>query len=96
MLKEEYLNKKTELRKEAEKKQYNLDKEFVLSNTSVEIGDFVKDHLGTIKVEKIAVAYGFSRDYPEAVYYGVKYTKTGKSFKSKEKRNIWGSDAVNI
>lgn len=96
MNRSEYLLQRSVLRKEAEEKQYQLAKEFVLSNTNVKKGDFVVDHLGTIKVERITVAYGFSKDYPEASYYGVQYTKSGKPFKSGVKRSVWGGNVVNI
>jgi len=60
MNKSEYLTKRSELKAETEKKQSELAKEYALSNTTAKIGDFVKDHIGTIKVERITAGYDFS------------------------------------
>ena len=95
MNKTEYLAKKLKLKAEAEEKQHQLAKEYVLSNTTIRVGDFVADHIGTIKVEKITIGYGFSRDNPKAIYYGLQYTKSGKPFKSGAKRSVWAGNVVN-
>ncbi len=94
MTKEEYLDKKREIRKEYNEKVYELAKEFVMSNTDIKRGDFVKDHIGTVKVEVIKPSYGLTKNVPQATYYGVMYTKAGKPFKSGEKRAVWGGNLI--
>ncbi len=90
----DYLSKKAEIKRRHGKELSNLAMEFVTKNTTTKIGDIVTDHIGSVKVERIECAYGFSDDYPIAVYHGTCYTKTGKPFKSGEERSIWGNNIV--
>lgn len=93
MNKAEYLKRRAELNEEAKANRSKLAKEYVLSNTTVKVGDFVKDHVGTIKVERIAPSIkGFAKDFPELIYFGTAYTKSGKPFKNGEKRNVYESN----
>jgi len=64
-----------------------LAKEFALSNNNVKIGDFVTDHMHTIKVERIFVTKLHS--IPTCVYTGPRYTKAGKPTKRPESCQVY-------
>lgn len=96
MNKTEYLNKKKALSRKHENENKDLAKEFVLANARAEIGDVVTDHIGNVKVEMITPAMGFGNQWPEGVYHGTQYTKTGNPFKSGDKRNVWGGNIVSV
>ena len=49
--------------------------------------DLITDHIDTIKVEKISSSTLYNK--PFCIYYGVRYTQTGKPFKSGEKRRVY-------
>lgn len=94
MKKEEYLNKKSALKSEHENAVRKLAMEFVKSNSDIMVGDFIKDHIGTIKVESISVGFGFSKDFPDPLFRGQQYTTKGKPFKNYDPRTVWGGNVV--
>lgn len=90
MTEEEYIKRKEELAKEFDEKKEKLNREFVLSNTDVKVGDIVSDGHHTIKVDKIIIeAPYFGCSVPSASYKGVRLTKQLKPFKSGESGCIW-------
>ncbi|MDP8268314.1 MAG: hypothetical protein P9L97_06245 [Candidatus Tenebribacter davisii] len=92
MNKAEYLDKKNLLNRKHQEENSFLAKQFVLTNAKAKIGEFVTDHTGTVKVERITATMGFAKDFPEGCYYGTCYTKAGKPFKSNEKRSVYGGN----
>ena len=92
MNKAEFLVKKKKLKLKYDNALAILSKDFITSNTIVEIGDIIKDHIGFVKCEQITVGYGFSTDFPVGVFTGPCYTKAGKPFKSGETRSVWGDN----
>ena len=88
MNKSEYLFKKKEARRKYDNEVSEIAKEYVKTNTKADVGDFVTDHIGTVKVEIITAGYGFTKDFPEGTYCGPCYTKAGKPFKSGERRSV--------
>lgn len=60
---------------------------YAFSNSDIEVGDIVTDHIGSIKVNTIEVTIGFGR-VPYCVYRGECYTKKSKRFKNGEIRVV--------
>ncbi len=94
MTKNEYCAEKRKLEQLHSQKMYDLNRKFVLSNTTVKRGDIVQDHIGSIKVEKIKHGISMTSSYPQVVYFGESYTKAGKPFKSGEKRAVWERNLI--
>ena len=70
MTKEEFYFKLDEKRENGTEVE-SLYKEFAFSNSNVKIGDFIKDHIGLIKVDKISfVSHTSVLDYPSCIYSG--------------------------
>lgn len=85
---EEYKEFKAEIDKEYQMKLRELAAIFATANSPVSVGDFVTDHIGTIKVEKVSLYLSLSKDVPSCVYYGPCYTKKNVLYKSGEKREV--------
>lgn len=66
--------------------------DYAEQNSSVEVGDFFTDHMGTIKVEKIQLHK--NPDRPSLVFFGSEYTKKMTQKKSKTKRKAWEINGV--
>ena len=85
MNKEQYSKKAHEIKERAEMDLRHLASDFCLEHNDVKIGDFFKDHIGTIKVAEIRIA--------EAnlccVYYGAEYTTKRQPKKNTKHRAAW-------
>lgn len=79
----EYDKRQQELYDQYVKDKRWLAQEFALSHSSVKKGDFVTDHIGTVKVESFQL---HSADVPSMIYIGTEYTKAGKPSKKDNKR----------
>jgi hypothetical protein len=90
---DEYKEKLAVIDKEHEARQFELAKEYALSNNSISAGDVITDHIGSIKVSSIAL-YMSHRSRPMCSYYGVQTTKKGKEYKSGAKRKVYQSNLV--
>jgi len=91
---EEYRKSVEEINQETDKKKLFIEREFAFSNSNVEVGDVVTDHVGSVKVENIK----FTRHglhVPYCVYYGVILNKTGKPNKKGETRAVHHINIVN-
>lgn len=86
---EEYKDLKQQLRDQCGKAERNLAYEYAQSHNSVKVGDFVTDHIGTIKVELMRLYFEYGSGIPALVYIGAEYTKAGKPFKSESKRSVY-------
>jgi len=87
---EEYRKIKKEITEECNLKTHNLRTEYVEKNKKFNIGDFVFNVTGIIKVEK--VSYEMSFDGIEIVYSGYRYKKNkGELLRTKDKKisSMW-------
>jgi len=94
MKRHEYLYKKKELEKNHQFAIQKLAREYVISNCEVKIGDKITDHIGSIIVEVINTGWGYTKEYPIAIFRGPEITKKGNFFKSGSKRSVWGDNRV--
>ena len=91
---EEYRSLKQQLRDQCEKAERNLAFEYAQSNNSVKVGDFVTDHIGTVKVELMRLYFEYGSGLPALVYSAPTYTKAGKPFKSESKRSVYQTNLI--
>lgn len=89
MEEQEYHEKIKDLRATFKSDMFKIDKEFALANSTLKVGDFATDSIGTIKIDTIRIGRSLGSDTPECVYYGVCYTKKGQPYKSGETRQVW-------
>jgi len=87
MTKEEYAYRKVGLEINHSKAKYLLDKEYAYVNSIVKIGDVIKDHRISIKVDHISIYRDIS-GYPCCSYTGSLLTKKGEPFKTGERDSI--------
>ena len=92
---EVYKKRQQELSYQYEKNKRWLSLEFAQSHSSINIGDFVTDHIGTIKVESFGLNTGYGRsDLPSMVYKGTEYTKAGKPRKDGSIRSVYQTNLI--
>ena len=84
---DEYKEKLKFLEKEFELKKGELNKTYALMNNPYKVGDVVKDHIGSIKIETILTTT--TNGIPCCVYYGMELKKDLTPKKNGEKRNLW-------
>jgi hypothetical protein len=65
---------------------------YAFSNNPYKIGDFITDHVGTIKIEKIKFSVYFGGS--ECVYIGTQYNKDGKVSKKQDRNTIYQSNII--
>jgi len=85
----EYDSQMKEIRDDYLVKCKKLRIQFVASNTTVRVGDVIKDHSGSIVVEKTGVNVPLT-GYPEPKFYGIELKKDGTPRKDKAKRWLFG------
>ena len=85
MNKEQYIQKAQEINDKAEMDLNDLASDYCLSHNDIKIGDFFRDHMGTIKVEEIRVAVANLC----CVYYGPEYTTKRQPKKNTKQRAAW-------
>ena len=88
----EYRQKCDEIRIRARTDTTNLMRRYAEDHSLVKLGDIVTDHIGSIRVD----GWSLYRDElcPSLVYSGMRYTKTGKPFKSREKTEVYQINLV--
>lgn len=97
---EEYKEKINELEKEFETKKITLWSTYASANNSVQIGDIITDHQGSLKVERIGTFIKNEQDAPsECYYYGIIVLKNGafKKVRGKdtfEYRKVYQSNII--
>jgi hypothetical protein len=84
---EEYKSELKRINEEFDLKKRLLATKYALSNTNYTVGDIVKDHIGTIKVEKIYTTMSFN--VPVCVYEGIELKKDGTPTKKGSKRQVY-------
>ncbi len=93
--KEDYKHKTLMLAEKHKEEVFQLKKKYAMANSSVQVGDMVTDHMGSVKVERIKIHTGYHvDDLPSCVYYGPCYTKSGRPFKSGERRGAYQANLV--
>lgn len=85
----EYKKKQDALSRKHHKEMALLATEFALANSPLKVGDFARDHIGTIKIERIRAV---DHTKPQCVYQGPCYTTKGVPFKSGESRWVYQSN----
>lgn len=70
----------------------DLQEMYAMSQSPFKIGDFVTDHIGTIKVERVDWEAAHQGRDVRCVYFGPCFTKAGKPFKSGECRAVYQSN----
>lgn len=68
---------------------------YALSNSIANIGDIVRDHIGTIVVDNVSVSRCFNK-YPECVYSGVLRKKNGDERKDGKRHDAWQSNVEEV
>jgi hypothetical protein len=91
MTKEQYYEKLKAIELEYDAMKKTLYREYAFANNPYKVGDFVTDHIGTIKIEKIQAYKAF--DLPSCVYTGTQYKKDGTLSK---KQNHTVVNQINI
>lgn len=83
MDKKEYMDLLKKINDDCEAAKKKLAHDYAVYNNEVTKGQFVEDHIGTIKVESISFCMGtIGNDFPQCIYSGPKVTKSGSPFKS--------------
>lgn len=73
----EYENGIKEIEENAKLKNDILTRDFCFSNNPHKVGDIIKDHVISMRIEKIKFQYGYYGSPPQCVYYGVIINKDG-------------------
>ena len=87
MTKEEYEIRLSELEQNHQNNLRALANEYALSNNPYKVGDFLIDHIGVMKVERIEVTY-CSSGYT-CVYFGTEYTRKLVPMKKQSGRGMY-------
>ena len=72
---EEFRKKKLVLQNKFAISLSKLEEDYAHANSTVKVGDLVRDHIGWIEVVKIEVTRGFSDELPSCLYWGRILTK---------------------
>ena len=97
MKKEEYTSKKDILKLEYEKQLSALAKEYAFANNTHEVGDIIKDSVGSIKITRLQYTLGDSflrSGFPEVIFTGVELKKDLTPTKKGEIRKIYQSSIL--
>jgi hypothetical protein len=78
--------------REAEAKKKELVYNYCHANNTVKIGDTVKDHIGSVRVDKINFAFNHGK--PCCVYHGIELTKKLEENKRKTRRGVYQCNLV--
>ena len=89
MTEDQYEKAKSEIEQDYKTEFKDLARHYAESNSAVEIGDIIEDHVGRIKVEEIYFYTPCTRRFPSCKYKGTCVTTKGKFYKSMEKRVIY-------
>jgi|GEM_PF-2644418 len=87
MNREDYKHKRSEMLNRHSGEIAGLEREFALSNSDVNVGDIVVDHISAVDVRKIKYTT-FATEFPCCVYEGYELTKKMKRRKNKNIRYV--------
>lgn len=97
MTPEEYKQKTKELEAEYESKQFEIDRQYALSNCPAKHGDILEDHYQKIEyVRHTVVRQSSYQRFPTLCFYGPKLKKDGKPFKSGEETWLYQSNLKKV
>lgn len=82
------------IQKEAETKIKSIQKDYALANNPYKINDLFKDHIGTIKIEKIEWGITSLIKSPCCVYYGTIINKNGHPDKKGHRRYAYQPNEI--
>jgi len=88
--KEEYQEQLQKIKEDNERRIQAYQKQVAFDNNQYEIGDIVKDHIGSLKIQKIQ-AY-LSYDMPQCVYTGIELKANGEPMKKQSNRQVYSSN----
>ena len=92
----DYIHELDEINKEHNRAQCSLYKKYALGNNTIQPGDLIKDHMGSIKVDRILFIGPSGGSMPQCIYRGVEYTAKGKPFKNKAVRDVYQGNLKNL
>ena len=95
MNKEEYKIRKNKLKDQYDADKRVLDIEYVNKNNSHKKGDIITDHVGSIKLINLSLAYESFTFMPCATYKGYELKKNLEPKKNGAIRVIWQSNIIN-
>jgi hypothetical protein len=81
----------TKILSRRQKDLIKLASKFAESNNNVKVGDIVKDHMGSICVERIDL---YRSKVPCLIYYGTCCTKKGVPYKRIRKRGVYQTNLI--
>lgn len=90
---EEYKERINQLELEYNRKKRELQKEYAKLNVPHKIGDVVEDHIGKLKIERIAFIWT-ARDEVEYEYFGIELKKDGTPCKRQTGRGVYQSNVL--
>jgi hypothetical protein len=80
------------LEEQYERKKHNLQREYCDANNPYKIGDNFTDHIGTIKIERIAYYFSSYGYEPSCIYFGIELKKDGTPKASEKRRKAFQPD----
>ena len=90
----ELLNAEEFYQKEYDDKIRTVRHQYAMENNPINIGDIIRDHIGSIKVETIRVCY--KTKYPTCIYNGFVVTKSGSISKKQTKRDVYQIHIISV
>jgi len=82
-----------QIEREANARKIELIRLYASENNTFKVGDVVKDHIGSIIIEKITYTIS-SKKIPCCVYYGLELKKDGTPRKNKSKRSVYQGNVL--
>lgn len=93
MTQQEYNIELNLLTSKFQKEKKEIDKKFAIANNPYKIGDFITDHVATIKVEEISFWKSLN-GIPSCVYTGTQYNKDGSISKKQDHDTIFQMNII--
>jgi hypothetical protein len=72
---ENYQGELKALEKEFELRKQNLIKLYAQENNPYKVGDTIRDHIGSIVIEKVSYTTQYGSGFPTCSYYGLELKK---------------------
>lgn len=85
---ETYRARVAEIEEEAKNKKRLIVREFAIANNTYKRGDIIKDHMGSLIIDKIIVNGGYGNYLPYCSYSGIELKKDGTPLKRQTDRSI--------
>ena len=88
MTKEEFTLEKIQIDKERDEKYTSLCSKYATIHNPYKVGDIVKDHVGSVKIEKISFTIQYGTNIPYCIYFGLELKKDLTPRKGLSKRSV--------